>query len=192
MKLYSHNYLPEYPAPLTPMAEISGFTVRPGLFDINGALALQDGVNFTIHTQNGTACELLLYHSDQDEPYAVLPFPDAYKIGNVYSMFVFNLDIADLEYAYRIDGPWKPEEGLLFNRKNILLDPYARIVAGQRDWGQPKKGNYHARVLRDTFDWGDMPQSSREMADLIIYELHVRGFTRHPASGVEHKGTFRD
>lgn len=57
-------------------------------------------------------------------------------------------------------------------------------------WGDRKVGAYHARVVEDKFDWGDMPQSNKEMCDLVIYELHVRGFTKHPSSGVKHRGTF--
>ena len=176
--------------PLTPMDEIAGFPVRPGMFDINGAMALPVGVNFTIQTHNGTYCELLLFHRGEEEPFAILPFPESYQIGDVYSMIVFDLNIENLEYAYRIDGPYLPEKGLLFDRSNILLDPYARAVAGQRIWGEPKSGSYRARVVSDRFDWGDMPQSDRELSDLIIYELHVRNFTRHPSSGVQHPGTF--
>ncbi len=190
MKLHSQSFITDYPIPAVPMGEISGFPVRPGMFDVNGAMALPNGVNFTIHTHHGTYCELLLFHKEQEEPFAVLPFPEEYKIGDVYSMIVFGLDIEEFEYAYRIDGPYCPEEGMLYNRKNILLDPYARAVAGQRIWGEKKLNAYHARVVKDMFDWGDMPQSSKEMSDLIIYELHVRGYTQHWSSGVEHKGTF--
>ncbi|MDO4298020.1 MAG: alpha-amylase family glycosyl hydrolase [Lachnospiraceae bacterium] len=175
---------------VNPMGEISGYFVRPGMFDVNGAMALPTGVNFTVHTRYGTSCELLLFHRGEEEPYAVLPFPKAYRIGDVYSMIVFGLNIEEFEYAYRIDGPYDPEKGLLFDRKQVLLDPYARAVAGQRIWGEKNEGGYRARVVKDVFDWGDMPQSSREMSDLVIYELHVRGFTRHPSSGVTHKGTF--
>ena len=147
---------------------------------------------FTVHTSGGTSCELLLFHRGEEEPYAVLPFPDEYRIGDVYSMIVFGLDIEELEYAYRVDGPWDPEKGLRFRKENVLLDPYARAVAGQRIWGEKKEGAYHARVVKDVFDWGDMPQSKREMSDLIIYEMHVRGFTKHPSSGVEQKMCIRD
>lgn len=190
MKLYTQKYVPELHKSLTPMAEIEGFPVRPGLFDVHGAMMLPVGVNFTVHTHYGTSCTLLLFHRDAVEPYARLPFPDAYKIGDVYSMIVFGLDIEEFEYAYQIDGPYEPENGLVFNRNAILLDPYARSVAGQRLWGDRKLGGYHARVVRDVFDWGEMPQSTRTMSDLIIYELHVRGFTYHPSSGVTHRGTF--
>ena len=71
-----------------------------------------------------------------------------------------------------------------------MLDPYARTVTGQKHWGETKEHFYHAQVVKDTFDWGEMPQSTRELSDLVIYELHVRGFTKHHTSGVTHKGTF--
>lgn len=190
MRLYTHKEMLSLPTQVTPMGEISGYPVRPGMFDTNGAIALSGSVNFTVHTRYGTSCELLLFHREEEEPYAVLPFPDEYKIGDVYSMIVFGLNVEDFEYAYRIDGPYEPEKGHLFDRKQVLLDPYAKAVAGQRLWGESKSGSYRARVVRDVFDWGDMPQSNRTLSDLVIYELHVRNFTRHESSGVEHKGTF--
>ena len=190
MKSYHQKFVSDHPYESSPMAEIAGFPVRPGIYDLNGATPLQNGVNFTIHTCGGTSCELLLFHRAQEEPFAVLPFPEAYKIGDVYSMIVYGLNIDEFEYAYRVDGPYCPEKGLLFDKNKILLDPYAKAVAGQRTWGIRWDHTYHARVVKDRFDWGDMPQSKKELCDLIIYELHVRDFTHHPSSGVQHRGTF--
>ena len=190
MKSSQQKFVSDHPYESSPMAEIAGFPVRPGIYDLNGATPLQNGVNFTIHTCGGTSCELLLFHRAQEEPFAVLPFPEAYKIGDVYSMIVYGLNIDEFEYAYRVDGPYCPEKGLLFDKNKILLDPYAKAVAGQRTWGIRWDHTYHARVVKDRFDWGDMPQSKKELCDLIIYELHVRDFTHHPSSGVQHRGTF--
>lgn len=190
MKSYHQKFVSDHPYESSPMAEIAGFPVRPGIYDLNGATPLQNGVNFTIHTCGGISCELLLFHRAQEEPFAVLPFPEAYKIGDVYSMIVYGLNIDEFEYAYRVDGPYCPEKGLLFDKNKILLDPYAKAVAGQRTWGIRWDHTYHARVVKDRFDWGDMPQSKKELCDLIIYELHVRDFTHHPSSGVQHRGTF--
>ena len=190
MKSYHQKFVSDHPYESSPMAEIAGFPVRPGVYDLNGATPLQNGVNFTIHTCGGTSCELLLFHRAQEEPFAILPFPEAYKIGDVYSMIVYGLNIDEFEYAYRVDGPYCPEKGLLFDKNKILLDPYAKAVAGQRTWGIRWDHTYHARVVKDRFDWGDMPQSKKELCDLIIYELHVRNFTHHPSSGVQHRGTF--
>lgn len=77
------------PAVFEPMGEIAGYPVRPGLFHLNGAMALPEGVNFTVHTHEGTGCELLLFHRGEEEPYAVLPFPEEYRVGDVYAMIVF-------------------------------------------------------------------------------------------------------
>lgn len=113
MKSYHQKFISDHPYESVPMAEISGFPVRPGIYDLNGATPLQNGVNFTIHTCGGTSCELLLFHRAQEEPFAVIPFPEAYKIGDVYSMIVYGLNIEEFEYAYRVDGPYRPEKGLL-------------------------------------------------------------------------------
>jgi len=192
LKIINQESAKSVPVSVLPLREIAGFPVRPGLYDMNGATLLQDGVNFTVHTHSGTACELLLFNRGEKDPYAVLPFPEEYKIGNVYSMIVFGLDIGEFEYAYRVDGPNDPGAGLLFDRDQILLDPYAKAVTGQSVWGEKQEPGctYRARVVKNNFDWGDMPQSGREMSDLVIYELHVRGFTRHSSSGVAHPGTF--
>ncbi len=177
---------------MVPMDVIEGFEVRPGLYELNGAMAIPVGVNFTIHSHGATSCELLLFHRMEDTPYAVLKFPERYRIGNVYSMIVFGLHITDFEYAYRLDGPYNPSKGLLFNKDNILLDIYAKAVTGQSVWGtENKKGSfYKARVVQDNFDWGNEPNPLIPMEDLVIYELHVRGFTRHGSSGVSFPGTF--
>ncbi|MDO4273860.1 MAG: alpha-amylase family glycosyl hydrolase [Eubacteriales bacterium] len=178
---------------MIPLDRIDGFDVRPGFYEINGATALANGVNFTIHSQNAVSCELLLYKRGAPKPYAVLPFPDRYRIGKVYSMIVFGLKITEFEYAYRVDGPYAPEKGLLFDKSKPLLDPYARAVTGQSEWGSnPNKINgYRARVVVDDFDWGSSAQPRHHMRDLIIYETHVRGFTKHPSSKVKYPGTFQ-
>ena len=177
---------------LVPLGQIAGFDVRPGFYEINGATAIPGGVNFTVHSHGATAIELLLFHRAEQEPYAVLPFPNHYRIGNVYSMIVFKLNIEDFEYAYRVDGPYDPQNGLIFDKSRYLLDPYARAVAGQSQWGydSPRGQHYKARVVKDDFDWEAMPQPLIPMEDLIIYEMHVRGFTKDSSSGVQYPGTF--
>ncbi len=176
---------------MVPMDVVNGYEVRPGMYEINGATAIPCGVNFTVYSYGATACELLLYKRQEDEPFAVIPFPENYKIGKVYSMIVFGLNIQDFEYAYRLDGPYEPKEGLLFNKNNVLLDIYAKAVTGQREWGIPNKGSiYKARVVRDDFDWKGNGQPLIPMEDLVIYEMHVRGFTKHDSSGVSFPGTF--
>ena len=177
---------------LIPLDSINGYEVRPGFYGINGATALREGVNFTICSMEATSVELLLYYRGEKEPYAVLPFPKHYRIGGVYSMIVFGLDIFDFEYAYRVDGPYEPKKGLIFDRSKPLLDPYAKAVTGQSVWGEkPNQDHeYRARVVVNDFDWGDHVDPVRPIEDLIIYETHVRGFTRDASSGVTAGGTF--
>ncbi len=177
---------------MIPMDKVAGFDVRPGLYELNGATAIPVGVNFTVHSFQATYCELLLFRRAENEPYAILPFPEHYRVGKVYSMIVFGLNIEDFEYAYRLDGPYDVSKGLLFDKNNILLDIYAKAVTGQSVWGHsPTKGAfYKAPVVKDDFDWGKEPRPLIPMEDLVIYEAHTRGFTMHPSSKVKHPGTF--
>ncbi|MDO4174696.1 MAG: alpha-amylase family glycosyl hydrolase, partial [Eubacteriales bacterium] len=174
------------------MREIAGLQTCQGYYLQNGAFELPNGVNFTISSVGATSVELVLFRRRAKEPFAVLPFPDEYRIGNVYSMIVFGLDIGEFEYAYRLDGPYDPENGMLFDKNNLILDPCARAVAGQSAWGtRPNYASgYRARVVSSSFDWNGVRSPHIPMRDLIIYETHVRGFTKHESSGVAHPGTF--
>ncbi len=176
-----------------PVDEINGFKICPGIYEQNGANVVSNkGVNFTIHSQNATSCTLLLYHEGEDKPFATIPFPKRYQLGRVYSMLIFDLDIKGLEYAYQLDGPYNPDKGLLFDKTKPILDPYAKAVTGQKVWGERPnlESPYRARVVKNDFDWSHFEESPLRMQDLIIYELHVRGFTKSPTSNVTHPGTF--
>ena len=179
---------------LQPLDEIGGFKVRPGFYNRDGAAASWNGVSFTIHSLGATKCTLLLFRPQETEPYAKLEFPESYHVGNTYSMLVFGLKIEEFEYAFQLDGPYDREKGLLFDRNNVLLDPYAKAVTGQRKWGErPENGKnfeYHARVVENNFDWGKIMHLETPLEDLVIYELHVRGFTKDASSGVTARGTF--
>lgn len=175
---------------MVPLDTLEGFKVRPGFFDVNGATALSDGVCFTIHSQGATSCELLLYHPYEEEPYAILKYPDNYRIGNVFSMIVYDLNVEKFQYAFRLDGPYDKKKGLLFDKTKPLLDPYAKAVIGQSEWGHRTSHGYRGRVVRHNFDWGTTKPSIIPMEDLVIYEMHVRGFTNSPTSNVTYPGTF--
>ncbi|WP_346663860.1 glycogen debranching protein GlgX [uncultured Merdimonas sp.] len=175
---------------MIPLDRISGYEVRPGFYSYEGATPIPGGVNFTVHSHGAVSCELLLYHRKEPKPYAVLPFPENYRIGDVYSMIVFGLNVEEFEYAYRVDGPYDPAKGLLFDKSHVLLDPYAKAVTGQSTWGKKISAEgYRARVVRSNFDWGTQGQPRIPMEDLIIYEMHVRGFTKL-AKDVSAPGTF--
>lgn len=169
-----------------------GYQISPGIYELNGATPVDGAVNFTITSTNATYCELVLFHREESEPYAVIPFPQEYRIGHVFSMMVHGLDIEEFEYAYRMDGPNCPEKGEIFNAKKYLLDPYAKAVVGQSEWGVKQQGenSYKARVVRQNFDWGKQKRPNLPMEELIIYELHVRGFTKDPSAKVKAPGTF--
>ena len=177
-----------------PTDVINGFQVRPGYYNFNGAFERPGGVgvNFTVHSVQATACTLVLFRNREDEPYALIPFPEDYRIGNTYSMIVYDLNISELEYAYQFDGPFDPKKGLIFDKRKFILDPYARAVAGQRLWGEKQDEGffYKARVVRSEYDWGKTKQPQIPFDDLIIYEAHVRGFTEDKSSRVKNKGTF--
>ena len=172
---------------LLALNEVNGYRIRPGFYNINGATMLTDGVNFTAYSNGATSITLLLYKRGEIKPFVQIPFPESYRIGKVYSMIVFGLDIENLEYSYSVDGPWEPEKGLLFDKNHLLLDPFAKAVSGQRIWGQSpnKDGAYRARVVRDNFEWNDTNALGIPMCDSVIYEMHVRGFTMDPSSGVK-------
>lgn len=176
----------------TPTDVICGFKTRPGNCELNGATELPGGVNFTISSLQATSCELLLYHRKAKDPYAVIPIPDSYRIGKTWSIMIFGLNVEDFEYAYHLDGPWDPARGLRFDKTRIILDPYAKAVVGQRKWGEEKtaNGSYRARVVKNNFHWDTSRFPNTPMEDSIIYEMHVRGFTRHPSSGVTYPGSF--
>ncbi|WP_407720869.1 glycogen debranching protein [Ruminococcus sp. JE7B6] len=177
---------------LKPTDNILGFDVRPGYYDMDGATPVRGGVNFTISSFYATSCTLLLFYPGSKWPYARIPFPDSFKVGNTYSMIVFGIEIDKFEYAYSLDGPNQPEKGLIFNKDMYVLDPYAKAVTGQSSWGvrQPNTCVYKARVVFNDYDWGNIKFPHIPMEELIIYELHVRGFTEDLSSGVKNRGTF--
>ena len=178
-----------------PTHELNGIKYRCGRVRPFGASIISnDAINFSIFSKDAEACELLLYHNGEAEPFAVIPFPEEFRIGNVFSMIVYGLDYENLEYGYRFDGKYAPQEGYWFDKTKILLDPYAKLVSGRDTWGEvPDYSNtfqHRGRVIPEDYDWeGDKPLEI-PMNDLIIYEMHVRSFTRDASSNVKYKGTF--
>lgn len=174
---------------LSPQEIWYDFPIRPGFYLQNGAVALPGGVSFTVHSEGATAIDLVLFKKNQEKPFAIIPFPDKYRVGDVYSMIVFGLDILDLEYCFRLDGDYNPGRGLYFDRTKGVVDPYCRkiIMRENREEAYP----YRGQVTVDTYDWGTTVAPRLEQDEMIIYELHVKGFTAHPSSGVKAPGTFR-
>ena len=177
-----------------PTDRIGGFECCAGRVFPFGASVIENGVNFSVYSKEATGCTLVLYHHGQDEPFAEIPFPEKYRIGNVYAMMVFGISIETTEYGYRFDGEYAPNKGLMFDSGKVLLDPYAKSVSGRTVWGrEPDKSvqfQHRGQIIREDYDWeGDKPLEL-DQNKLVIYELHVRSFTVHPNSGVKFKGTY--
>lgn len=170
------------------------FLLRAGKPYPLGATFVPGGVNFAIFSRYATACTLVLFEREAEQPLVEIPFPQEFRIGHVFAMTVFDLDYENIEYGYRFAGPYRPHEGHHFDQQVILLDPYARAVNGRSVWGvrSVKQDPFPHRALLpyDDFDWVHDRPLEGPAEDLVIYEMHVRGFTRHPSSGVKYPGTF--
>ena len=160
-----------------------------------GASVQSGGVNFSVFSKSATRMELLLFDGETArQPSTIIPLDrTAHRTYHYWHAFVPGLGPGQV-YAYRADGPFQPERGLRFDREKLLLDPYGLAVAVPDDYDREaarrpgdNTGVAMKSVVADPgrYDWeGDLPLR-RPFAETIIYELHVRGFTRHPSSGVE-------
>src|SRR5207302_8887054 len=139
--------------------------------------------------RHAQAVHLVLFEEGQDEPFAELPLGAAEnRTGDVWHVFVHDLAPGVL-YGYRAFGPYAPRSGHRFNPRAVLLDPYARFLSGGHPWGargRPRLG----KVVVDDFDWENDIPPGIPLAQTVIYELHVRGYTRHESAGVQQPGTF--
>jgi glycogen operon protein len=161
-----------------------GATVRPG------------GVNFAVFSRHAQRVDLLLFDDGREEPFIEFALdPAIHRTGDMWHVMVHGLQ-PPVVYGYRAHGPAAPKSGHRFNPRAVLLDPYAPSVAGCQRWGVPDPSHNGTRPTRrgrlvvDDFDWGDDTPPATPLAQTVLYELHPRGYTRHPSSGVRHPGTF--
>jgi glycogen operon protein len=176
-----------------PTRTFQGFKLRMGRPFPFGASSVPGGVNFSIFSSHATACTLVLLEKSLPQPFVEIPFPPEFRIGDVFVMIVFDLDYESIEYGYRMDGPNRPELGHRFDPSQILLDPFAKAMSGRDVWGVRKADEvdpHRGRLVFDDFDWGEDRSPQIPMEDLIVYEMHVRGFTRHASSGIKYPGTY--
>lgn len=157
-----------------------------------GALIHDHGVQFVTFSRSATAMRLLLYdHVQLQEPSEIIEFDsEKDRWGDIWSVFVPGLGPGQL-YHFQVDGPYDPERGHLFDGRARLIDPYAKALAGTFQEShdgilRPPK----CVVVDDYFDWDGDRHLKRELSESVIYEMHVRGFTQSPSSGVEHPGTY--
>lgn len=180
-------------------ATTAGHPVLPGRRYPPGVSVEEEGVNFSVYARHATGAELLLYEgADSEEPFQVIRLnPEIH-----HTFFTWHLLVVDLppgtHYTWRMDGPCEPSRhGWCFDPITELVDPWARAVSTDH-WDRARRCGKGVRphdsirgvVLAEEYDWeGDQPiQVASE--DMVIYELHVGGFTRHPSSGVRYPGTF--
>lgn len=194
------------------MSSLKNISVSPGLPLPLGAHITPQGVQFAIFSRHATSVILVLFETDEEtSPYIEIPFdPEKNKTGDIWHILVRGIGEGQL-YGYRIDGPYDPKNGHRFNKHKLLIDPYARALTERPYYDFTKAIGYNPQSpeLDCSFSTVDsapsMPRcivvSSRPERtvthvriperDCLIYELHVKGFTCHPSSGVRHPGTFR-
>ncbi|MCK8058467.1 MULTISPECIES: glycogen debranching protein GlgX [unclassified Fusibacter] len=179
---------------INPTVEYQGYAIGPGRVLPFGATLVSGGINFSVYSRNAKSCTLVLFDKGEKQPMVEIPYPEDFRLGDVYSMVVFGLAFENIEYGYRFDGEYDFKRGHLYNKENILLDPYTKAVGGRSVWGtEPDWGDimpHRSKIIADDFDWqGDKPLEI-PMEDLVIYECNVRGFTKHESSKVKYPGTF--
>nr|AAL31015.1 isoamylase precursor [Triticum aestivum] len=165
-----------------------------------GATALAGGVNFAVYSGGATAAALCLFTPEDlkaDRVTEEVPLdPLMNRTGNVWHVFIEG-ELHNMLYGYRFDGTFAPHCGHYLDVSNVVVDPYAKAVISRGEYGVPARGNncwpQMAGMIPlpySTFDWeGDLPLRYPQK-DLVIYEMHLRGFTKHDSSNVEHPGTF--
>ncbi len=175
------------------------YDVEPGTALPQGATPDREGVNFSLFSENATGVKLLLFERHDDAgPFQTVAFdPQVNKTFHFWHVFIRGLP-PETHYAYRVDGPQKPKDAQRFDREKVFIDPYAEGNTNSL-WQRASAcvaGDNLATSMRSAviapagYDWeGDLPLG-RPMEDTIIYELHMRGFSKSPSSGVAHPGTF--
>ena len=168
-----------------------------------GATVTDLGVNFSLFSRSATGVELLLFERAEDSRPArtIRIDPSINRTYHYWHVTVPHLEPGQL-YGYRVEGPLDPASGLRFDSDKLLLDPYARSVVVPKNYSREaatRPGDNSATAMKSVvvdssaYDWeGDTPLT-RPSSRTIIYEMHVRGFTRHPSSGVPEntRGTYK-
>ena len=191
-----------------PLAQKTTKVLDEGAYFPLGATVSAEGVNFAVQSKNAAAAYLLLFDSPDATPTDVIEM--THRDKDIWHVFVHGLRPGQL-YGYKMGGDYTPESGLRFNDAKLLLDPYAKAVtgkfrnvdnlllaydpgAGGHDLVPDARDNCavvpKAIVVDDTFDWQGTTSPNLDLAQLIIYEVHVKGFTAHPSSSVAHPGTY--
>lgn len=159
-----------------------------------GATPTPEGVNFALFSQHGTNVTLCLFGQDGKLQEEFSLDPKINKTGFIWHVFLQNLRPPGF-YAYKIDGPKEGDLAFRFDPNLYLLDPYAKEVSTTNQWGGTRGARKEYRPLggvlaNQPFDWQGVESPRLPIGKMLIYEMHVRGFTQHPSSGVSKPGTF--
>lgn len=170
--------------------DIGDLQTGPGTPLPLGATPGKNGINFSVFSRHATGMTLVLFERGKSVPLAEFTLdPEGNRTGDIWHVFLIGAHTG-LGYGFRAVGPVDPKHGHRFKPDAVLLDPYARAVEGGQVWGREPMLPWRALVLDDRFDWGDDRPLKIPLKDTVIYELHVRGYTRHESSGVSHPGTY--
>ena len=183
-------------------------TITKGTHFPLGATLTPDGVNFALYSMNATEVFLLLFDKPEGEPTDIIQLQNRDKF--IWHVLIKGLRAGQL-YGYKVRGEYRPDWGFRFNEAKLLLDPYAKAVTGKfRNIDnlllaydpQPGAGDRSPDtrdnttivpkgiVVDDAFDWQGINSPDLALEQLIIYEVHVKGFTAHRSSGVQLPGTY--
>lgn len=151
----------------------------------------QEGTNFALFSRHAENINLCLF-TKSEEPLCEIPLhPKKNKTGDVWHIKIQGLP-EGCRYGYRIFGPFSPTQGMRFDSEKVILDPYARKISSPIQWGRHTKYQPLGIVsnFEEDFDWGEDAHPNIPMKDLIIYEMHVRGFTQDDSSNTIYPGSF--
>lgn len=151
-----------------------------------GVSTTPEGHSFSLFSHNATSVVLRLFHPGTKYPFLEMPMK---KSEDIWSVTIQNLP-ETFEYTYRCDGPYDIKKGDLFNRDIDLVDPYAKRLNGSASWNGPAHASRGVIVPEQPFNWGNDARPMIPLEELIIYEMHVRGFTQDRSSHVKYPGTF--
>jgi isoamylase len=167
-----------------------------------GATICDDGTNFSVYSKHAAGIELLLFDGADDAwPNRVISIdPATNRTYHYWHVFVPGVKAGQI-YGYRVNGPLDPLSGMRFDSSKVLVDPYGRGTVVPKNYSRDAaqtKGDNTAMAIKSvvtdphTYDWGGDAPLNRPSSQTIVYEIHVRGFTRDPSSGVaaQKRGTF--
>jgi len=165
------------------------FAISPGQPLPLGVTSTAEGLNFSIVSKHATAVSLVLFAIGEPEPFLELPLDDTYfRTGHIWHIALAGLE-RGFEYGWRLDRqPLRRDRFHWYDPSRVMVDPYARAISTVKVDGREVRRSIYAE---STFDWKFVRQPRIPLEEKVIYEVHVRGFTRDPSSGVRHPGTYR-